>query len=125
MPNTHVYRMSFTAPPLNMNQRMHHMARARVTRQIREEATWRTRALAKLKPARITVEMHYWPRDKRRRDADNLIATAKPFYDGVVDAGVVPDDTPEFMVKRMPVIHAPDGDPRVEFHITIVAGGGG
>lgn len=25
--------------------------------------------------------------------------------DGLVDAGIVPDDSPQFMVKDMPVIH--------------------
>ena len=33
----------------------------------------------------------------------------KPICDGIVDAGVVPDDTPEFMIKEMPVINAPEG----------------
>ena len=43
-------------------------------------------------------------KDHRRRDADNLIATLKPFADGLVDAGLTPDDTPSFMTKHMPVI---------------------
>jgi len=40
--------------------------------------------------AEITVE--YQPYDKRRRDPDNYAATGKPLIDGLVAAGVLPDD---------------------------------
>ncbi|MFD3594319.1 hypothetical protein ACFWU5_16470 [Nocardia sp. NPDC058640] len=62
----------------------------------------------------VTVCLHYQPRDRRRRDTDNLTSTAKPLYDGLaagtkkfVGYGLVPDDTPEFMAKNEPVIHPP------------------
>lgn len=51
------------------------------------------------------VTLHYRPRDNRRRDADNLVPTLKALCDGLVDAGLVPDDTPNYMHKHMPVIH--------------------
>ncbi|MFC9768891.1 hypothetical protein [Rhodococcus jostii] len=51
------------------------------------------------------VQLHYRPRDNRRRDTDNLIATAKPLYDGLVDYGLVPDDIPRWMAKPEPIIH--------------------
>lgn len=31
--------------------------------------------------------------DNRRRDPDNVIASCKPIIDGIVDAGVIPDDS--------------------------------
>jgi hypothetical protein len=57
---------------------------------------------------RFTVELHYVPRDKRRRDPENLIATLKPFVDGLIDAGVAPDDCPPYYTTTMPVVDPPD-----------------
>lgn len=68
-----------------------------------------------------TVQLHYLPADNRRRDTDNLVATLKPLCDGLVDYGLVPDDTPEFMAKPEPIIHKHErGDkPRLWLEITI------
>lgn len=61
----------------------------------------------------VTVQMHYRPRDNRRRDTDNLVATLKPVCDALASGtakhpgyGLVADDTPEFMGKPEPIIHA-------------------
>lgn len=95
--------------PLSLNGRQHHMVKARAVAQVRKDVQVLARA-AKI-PAldRISVELHYAPRDSRRRDALNLVATLKPCEDGIVDAGVVPDDTAEFVVPTMPVIDPPTG----------------
>jgi crossover junction endodeoxyribonuclease RusA len=38
------------------------------------------------------------PPDARRRDSDNFVAhVLKPIKDGIVDAGVIPDDTDEYV----------------------------
>jgi hypothetical protein len=43
----------------------------------------------------VTID---WP-DKRRRDAHNLMPTIKPIIDGLVsDAGLLPDDSDQFLV---------------------------
>lgn len=99
--------LSFGRPPLSMNQRMHWAKKARITRELRHEAAVRARSM-RLGPYRhITVTLHYQPRDNRRRDADNLVPSLKALCDGLVDAHLVPDDTPDLMTKRMPVIHPP------------------
>ena len=98
--------LSFDKPPLNMNDRQHWRARAAKTKAIRSEVHIRAKASTiPLGLSHITAEFHYRPRDNRRRDADNLTATAKACFDGLVDAGVVPDDVPAHMTKLMPVIH--------------------
>lgn len=103
-----VYRIDlpWTKPPLSMNDRMHYMATARITRRIRSTTAWLAKE-AKVPTGCefVTVCLHYRPRDKRRRDEDNLIATGKACFDGLVDHGLVPDDTPQFMTKLMPLIH--------------------
>jgi crossover junction endodeoxyribonuclease RusA len=98
-------------PLMSMNDRKHWSQRARLTRQMRET----TRLLARGLPtelAHIEICLHYRPRDNRRRDTDNLMPVLKACADGIVDARVVPDDTPQYMTKRMPVIHpAEKGQP--------------
>jgi crossover junction endodeoxyribonuclease RusA len=53
----------------------------------------------------VIVQLHYVPSTKRRRDASNIVPTQKPAVDGLVDAGVVRDDTAEWVGELMPVIH--------------------
>lgn len=104
----HKIDLSFPTPPLTSNQRLHWSRRATLTRTIRHETGLRTAHLGPLTPP-IRVGLHYRPRDRRRRDADNLVPTLKACCDGLVDARLVPDDTPDLMTKEMPTIHPPDG----------------
>ena len=51
---------------------------------------------------------------RRMRDADNAMASLKSMYDGIQDAGVVPNDTPEYMVRREPQFAVDKNQPRTE-----------
>lgn len=55
------------------------------------------------------VRLHFFPGDNRRRDRINLALVHKAVVDGMVDAGLVPDDSPEFMDEMMPAIHKGKG----------------
>lgn len=126
--------LPWTAPPLTLNQRRatrgamfaHAQKIAEVRQTVYELATAAglPRGLD-----HVTVTLHYRPRDNRRRDTDNLVATAKPAYDALtpgrparwsrpkdptkkprlvpaqIGHGLVADDTPAFMSKPEPVIH--------------------
>ena len=109
----HVVHLPWSAPPLTMNGREHWRVKAKVTAMIRNAACFVVTHNDLPKGLeRITVEMVYRPRDNRRRDADNLVSTFKACCDGIVDAGVVPDDTPDLMVKLMPrIVPAAKGQP--------------
>lgn len=89
-------------PPLNQNDRMHHMKRARITRDVRTAAAYAFRAFPEV--ARVRVEMTWVVTDRRRRDVDNIVPTLKAICDGLVDVEIVPDDTPQYMEKVMPTI---------------------
>lgn len=122
-----VLRLPYTRPPLTGNDRMHWRKKAAITADIRRTVRDRV-ALSQftddpwpVEADHVVVELHYWPRDRRRRDADNLVPTLKVCADALVDALVVDDDTPAEMTKRMPVIHDPDGDPRLELVVTVTA----
>ncbi|MFC9769179.1 hypothetical protein [Rhodococcus jostii] len=104
--------LPWTTPPMSMNDRMHWARKAKLTKQIRDLTKLLVSVNAVPKSDHITIGLHYRPRDNRRRDVDNLMPVLKACADGVVDAGVVSDDTPEFMTKHMPVIHrAVKGEP--------------
>lgn len=100
--------LSFTHPPLNLNVNMHWAKRSPLVKALRHEAATRARALKIPECGHIITRLHWRPGDNRRRDEDNLVTSAKPLWDGLVDSGVVPDDTSEFMTKLMPKIHKPD-----------------
>lgn len=92
----------WSKPPLSLNYRMHHMQAANLVKQIRSEMHARARVIPEL--SRCEVVLTWFVKDRRKRDDENPVPTLKALCDGLVDAEVVPDDTSEFMVKRMPVI---------------------
>lgn len=94
--------------PLTMNQRMHWAAKAKVTR------LWRASGYAAAMGACLRGEMRS-PRSrsvvqltipvrstKIRRDPHNWFPTVKAVIDGLVDAGLWPDDTSEYVITVEP-----------------------
>ena len=91
------FSISLPWPPaeLSPNARVHWSARHRATQEYR----W----LVWAKTRQATLVAHPWERaqvrvqfvvpDHRRRDIDNLLAMLKPAWDGVVDAGLLKDDS--------------------------------
>lgn len=117
-------RLPWTRPPLSLNDRGHWAARSRRIREVRAVAAALTRAQHIPAAAKVEVTLTYVPRDGRRRDEDNLVATYKALCDGIVDAGVVVDDAPAYMAKPMPVV-APSNpkDPHLVLSIEILKEG--
>jgi crossover junction endodeoxyribonuclease RusA len=86
------------ASVINANHRLHYMAKARKTREIRNLAGWAARAQLEPVEGRVRVLCVYqWP-DNRRRDAENLAPTSKACIDGLRDAGIFPDDDRRYVV---------------------------
>jgi len=100
--------LPWTSPPLNLNDRDHWSVHHEKISAARETAGWAVKTAGVPKLQRVLVALHYRPAVNRTRDSDNLVATLKPVCDGIVDAGVVKDDAPQYMVKLMPIIHAPE-----------------
>ena len=97
-----VYRLDWTSPPLTENQRLHWALKGRVTKDVR--LTGKLLAARLGRQERVEVTLTWFVPNHRKRDEDNVVPTLKALCDGLVDAGVVPDDTRRFMVKNMPVI---------------------
>jgi hypothetical protein len=79
-------------PLLNANRRIHHHRRADITRALREAGEKAARDDGVPALHRAHIYGIYCPRDRRRRDVGNLYPTFKAAIDGLVDAGVLPDD---------------------------------
>lgn len=117
---TYRLELPFKRPPLSHNDRHHWRVKADKTRQVRRAAkllAWQAGIGGPHE--HITVQLHYAPGDNRRRDAPNLTATSKPAIDGLVDAGVVPDDHDTHVTEHMPVIHKGPGAPSVWLEVEI------
>lgn len=106
-------------PPLTHNQRLHWREKAKRTRGLRDAVCWLAKA-AKIPAAhRLVVQLHFATGDKRRRDSPNLTATSKPAIDGLVDAGVIPDDHDGYVTEVMPAIHPGPGTRRLWLSVEI------
>lgn len=98
--------------PLTHNDRFHWRKRADLVREIRLSAGFTAKAMRIPKARHVTVQLNYRPAGRSVTDAPNLTATSKPAIDGLVDAGVVPDDTDKHVTEVMPVIHTGPGPGR-------------
>lgn len=117
-----VLSFDWPKPPLSLNDRPRHWAaRGAQVARVREQAAELCReriadgSLDVLEP--VVVTLVWYAPTRAKRDSDNPVATLKPVCDGLVDAGLVPDDTPEWMDKRPVQIVYRKNEPGVELHI--------
>lgn len=89
-------------PPLSLNYRMHHMQAAKLTKEIRGRMESEASNLPVM--GRCEVTLTWFVNTRTRRDDENPVPTLKALCDGLVDAGIVPDDTNQYMVKHLPRI---------------------
>lgn len=93
-----VTKEQWKAQHLNANQRLHFQARNKKTQW------WRALAAVRCRNARIPgldrahIEIWYRFPDNIKREVANLQPTSKAIVDGLVDAGLLPDDKDEWCV---------------------------
>lgn len=117
-PFSTTFRFDWTKAPLSLNYRLHKMQEAAIIKRIRGEMATRGRALPAM--GRCDVVLTWVVNDRRKRDEENVVPVLKALCDGLVDAGVVPDDTPAFMAKHMPVIRfTPKRDDLAHFEFAV------
>jgi crossover junction endodeoxyribonuclease RusA len=103
-----VITISFPQPckPLTMNQRLHWAQKAKMTSEWRGGAHCGAIVCVPLKDRaqpRSVVQLVLPVRSvKIRRDPHNWYPTVKAVCDGLVDAGLWPDDTPEYLMTIEP-----------------------
>lgn len=97
-------RFPIPARAWSTNERIHHMQRAELTRQWKGAARLLAARYKNQPPGIVQIWIPF--NDKRRRDPHNYCGTVlKAIIDGLVMAGVWPDDTPEWVGHREPIIY--------------------
>lgn len=82
---------------LNANHRRHFRVKARMVKAWRRAARAEAGVVSPCPtPARVTVYVHR--HNRASYDAGNYYDTAKPVLDGLVDAGILPDDSNTYVV---------------------------
>jgi hypothetical protein len=99
---------------INSNERLHYHEKATRTR------AWRAAAKAAVES---TFEPYFYRRARikvlirfatnHRRDVGNYYPTAKAIVDGLVDAGLMPDDNDRHLIGPDMRRHIPNGSPLV------------
>lgn len=106
-------------PPLNHNQRLTPWALGAIKAEVRKAVTLLAKQAKIPHHEYITVQLHYAPGRRGRRDPMNITATSKPAIDGLVDAKIVDDDDSEHVHELPPAIHfPPEPGPRCWLTIT-------
>lgn len=84
---------------LSPNVTLHYMHKHRLTKAAREAAGWATitqlpqevRHAIAAGDGKIPIKVYFYPPNNIRRDADNMVASAKALFDGVADGLMVND----------------------------------
>lgn len=84
-------KLKDVSPWLNSNDRLHRMQEVTITRAWREKAAAAAKDLEALTPP-VRITAFVWKKRGGRYDPGNLYPTAKACVDGLVDAGLLPDD---------------------------------
>lgn len=96
-----IYKVTIPAPDefISLNERLHWAPKARRTK------AWRTAAKAYARAAdlpkglqRVRVEAFIIKPTNRKYDPHNLMPTLKAAIDGIVDYGLIPDDTADYLI---------------------------
>lgn len=85
---------------LTANDKPHWARKAALTKQLRRWGYLLARegqGVARLHLTRARVEFEFAYPDRRRRDRHNLAPTVKALMDGLIDAGLLPDDADRYL----------------------------
>lgn len=97
--------LPYERPPYTLNQRLHHMQRHAIVKQIRADAL-RLATAAKLPRGldHITVVLFWQVPNRIHRDTDNPVPTHKAIVDGLTEYGVTEKDSMDYVTGIMPQI---------------------
>ncbi|MGW2550091.1 hypothetical protein [Streptomyces sp. NPDC001635] len=101
--------MPYVEEMLTSNQRLHHMAKHRIRKRLREDAAGLAMALRLPHMERAAFFYALHPRSiERNRDPGNWADTMKAYVDGLVtDGKVLPDDNHKHLMGPIPWMGAP------------------
>jgi len=117
MPDVLTVTVGLPARTLSANARVHWAVKMKATKRARIES-WASAQIAMHEAGEkggwkeSTCQVHWYARDNRRRDKDNCLSSLKATFDGLVDAGLLKDDS---ALTHLPLLIFVDSkNPRVE-----------
>jgi crossover junction endodeoxyribonuclease RusA len=97
------WRLDYETPLLSINRErtMHWAPRAAYVQQVRRDAKLLARQAKIPVLGRAKFVVYFWQKRGPLADMGNHFPTAKAFCDGLVDAGIVKDDTPDLVTLEL------------------------
>jgi hypothetical protein len=105
---------------INSNQRLHRMAQAKLTKTWREASAAAAQGLDPFTPP-VHITAHIWKPRGGRYDPNNLAPTTKAIVDGLVDAGLLADDSVNYVIGP-DHRHGGKGEPAIVLEIIEIGG---
>ena len=117
MPDVLTVTVGLPSRVVSPNSRVHWAVRSKAVKKQRIES-WAAGQVAMGEVGETggwreaTCQVHWYARDERRRDKDNALASLKATFDGLVDAGLLHDDS---ALTHLPLVFMVDPkNPRIE-----------
>lgn len=117
MPDVLTVTVGLPSRVVSPNSRVHWAVRSKAVKKQRIES-WAAGQVAMGEASETggwreaTCQVHWYARDERRRDKDNALASLKATFDGLVDAGLLHDDS---ALTHLPLVFMVDPkNPRIE-----------
>ena len=107
MPHPHTVTLPWPSRNLNPNARAHWSGLARAKRLARHAAMILARQAFGFQPGftmPLDVHVTFCPPDNRHRDADNMLASCKAYFDGIADEIKVDDRHWHLTIHRGTVV---------------------
>lgn len=101
-----VIHVPLETDPLSLNKKLHWAVEAKLKKQWRRFSSLSASRFPAF--AKVDVTLTWFVVTTRVRDEDNMARLLKCLCDGLVDAGVVPDDSPEYMGKKCRIERSPE-----------------
>ena len=105
-------------PKLNAHNKGHWRGKAAAVKSLRNLTHALTLEQTRERWPAATIQYRFYFPDKRRRDEANAIHSQKAAVDGVVDAGLIPDDDWQHLSIAGVTCEVDRDNPRVEFVFT-------
>ena len=92
----YIGKKKYRLPP-SLNNTIHWAQRYKISQEWITQVGWlcKYQKIPRLKKVKLLLRNY----SIRGRDLDNLIASGKPIFDGLVKIGVIPDDSPEYVIE--------------------------
>lgn len=91
--------LPYRRPPLSLNRRLHHMVEYRLKAEMKQAAIVLAKANRLPAMKAVTAELIWCKGDNRTADSDNISPNLKPLLDGLVAAGVLPEDNANHVLR--------------------------